>query len=457
MPAELRKAKTLFDSLSLLQMGALDTAEGFDAFYVPAAQARNAEEQDRTEMTCVSIKAARAPYHVLFSGHLGCGKSTELWRLGDLLKRDKYLVGIGTCDENLDMTTVKYTDLILFILEIVLKCAKDNGIRVDKKALENIESYWKEEYTKITSIQMSAGIEISGGAEIKSPSLLAQVVSIVASVRSSLRTQSDEREELRKKMEPRLNLFIGMVNDVIADVRTAGIKKGFKDASPVVLLNDLEKASKDVAAELFEKHSQDLVRLRIHLVVPFPIEMRYNPSFNQIKNYFSGEWILPMIKLRTWDDKTMTYTPFDEGGDTLSKIILKRMDETLFAENTLARMIEKTGGFLRDLFSAVYDAALNAVVRGSDRIEEKDVAVALTKLQSGISCRFPDSGRDKLEKIRNGQKQFASDEELMVFLRSGAVFEYNGKRWVDLHPLVLDWLDETRAQTEEVGGAKRDE
>ena len=249
------KAKTLFDSLSLLQMGALDTREEFAAFYVSASEARNAEEQDRTKMTLLSIQTSRTPCHILFSGHLGCGKTTELWRLYNFLEDESFLAGLGVCDENLDMNTVKYTDLILFILETLLKCAKDKKVTVRTKTLENIENYWKEEYTKIIELQKSAGIKINGSAELKSPPLLAKVLSVVASVRGSLQAQSKEREEYRRKMEPSLNLFISMVNDVIEDIRNAGVKKGYNDAPPIVLLDQLEKANREVAAELFEKHS----------------------------------------------------------------------------------------------------------------------------------------------------------------------------------------------------------
>ena len=460
MSMKMEKAKTLFDALSLLQMGALDTKEEFKAFYVAAAKARNAEEQDRTTMTLLSIKAARTPCHILFSGHLGCGKSTELRRLGNLLEEAHFLVGIGMCVGNLNMNTLKHTDLILFILETLLKCAKDKNIPVHKSTLENIENYWKEEYTKIIKVETFAGSEISGSAELRTPTLLEKVFSIVASVRGSLRAQTDEQEEYRRKMEPSLPLFIGMVNDVIEDIRSEGVKKGFNDAPPVVMLDQLEKATPEVAKELFEKHSQDLVRLKAHLVIPFPIDRRYTPSYNQIKSYYSSEWTLPMIKLRTWDAQTRTYTPFNTGKEVLREIILKRMDETLFAGDVLNNIIEKTGGFLRDLFTVVYDATLNAAARESgctekkNMIDEEDMMVALIKLQSSISAGFPDSGRARLERIKNGEKHYAADEELMVFLRSGAVFEYNGKRWVDLHPLVLEWLDETRAEKEAVSGTK---
>ena len=104
----MRAATTLFDSLSRLRMKALDTEEEFRTFYVPASEARNAEEQDRTKKTLLSIQTAEDPCHILFSGHLGCGKSTELRRLGRMLEEEHFLAGVGVCEGNLDMNTVKY-------------------------------------------------------------------------------------------------------------------------------------------------------------------------------------------------------------------------------------------------------------------------------------------------------------------------------------------------------------
>ena len=442
-------AKTLFESLSRLRKRALVTEEEFEAYYVPASEARNAEETDRTLKTLLSIQTADEPCHILFSGHLGCGKSTELRRLGRELEADGFLVGIGVCEENLDMNTVKYTDLILFILETLLKCAEEKKIPINEKSLEHIEDYWKSVHTTVQEDKNVVGIGIGGAIEARTPGLLAQVFSAVVSVRSLLSTQSEARDEYRRVIEPSFSTFIGLVNEVISDIRQAGMRAGFKDAPPVVLLDDLEKANRDATAELFDKHSQDLTKLHLHLVIPFPIEMCYTPSYNQIRNHYnsgSGEWILPMIKLRDWDEKTRTYKPFEKGPEILRSIISRRMDKGLFVGNTLDTMIEKTGGFLRHLFTAVFEAALNAASRQSPHIEEKDVTVALQKVQDSVSRMFPDSGRARLERIKNGDKHYAADEELMVFLRSGAVFEYNGKRWVDLHPLVLDWLEETQGE-----------
>ena len=440
---------TLLNSLSQLKLKELNTEDEFVNYYVHTSDARNEGEQDRTIKTAISIKTSSEPCHILYSGHIGCGKSTELYRLSRILTEGNYLVCIGNCFDNLDMKTVKYTDLILFILETLLKYAKDNNINISKKSLENIETYWNTVHTIIGSKVTGAETEINGSVDTRTPRLLARVFSINVSVRSLLRNDSEMRDEYRRVIEPQFSKFIDMANDVIDDICKSCIKKGYNNTLPVILLDQLEKADPDAASELFEKHSQDLVRLRLHLVIPFPIEMCYKTNYSLIKNYYDYAWILPMIKLRNWDEETLEYSPFPAGKEVLRSIIYRRIDKELFADGLLDVMIEKTGGFLRHLLEVVYEAALNAVARDGDFINKNDMTIALDNLQTGISRMFPDSGRSRLERIANGEKRYSSDDELMEFLRCGAVFEYNGKRWVDLHPLIFDWLNDTRAAKKE--------
>src|SRR5215471_17048446 len=53
--------------------------------------------------------------HQLFTGHRGCGKSTELLRLKDQLTNAGFYVLYFAIDEYLDLNDLIYTDLLLAI------------------------------------------------------------------------------------------------------------------------------------------------------------------------------------------------------------------------------------------------------------------------------------------------------------------------------------------------------
>lgn len=75
-------------------------------------------------------------------------------------------------------------------------------------------------------------------------------------------------------------------------------------------------------------------------------------------------------------------------------------------------------------------------------IELEDVSKALAALESDINGRYSDELIGKMEDIYRGNKYLSSSEEITTLLQIGAVLEYNGTRWCDLHPLVEKWLVE---------------
>ena len=77
----------------------------------------------------------------------------------------------------------------------------------------------------------------------------------------------------------------------------------------------------------------------------------------------------------------------------------------------------------------------------------EDARKALAVLESDINGRYSDELIGKMEDIYRGNKHVSTSEEITVLLQIGAVLEYNGTRWCDLHPLVEKWLVENNKIT----------
>lgn len=131
----------------------------------------------------------------------------------------------------------------------------------------------------------------------------------------------------------------------------------------------------------------------------------------------------------------------------MRSIIGKRAELSLFSEDALSDLIRYTGGYIRDLFRCICEAALRARLRKSPVIEQEDAGKALAVLESDINGRYSDELIGKMEDIYKGKKHVSSSEEITVLLQIGAVLEYNGTRWCDLHPLVEKWLVENNKIT----------
>lgn len=166
-----------------------------------------------------------------------------------------------------------------------------------------------------------------------------------------------------------------------------------------------------------------------------PVSLSYTPEYKDIQVWFPNPEKLPMIKIRNWQQGAYQEN-YTEGVNTIRSIIEKRAQLSLFTEEALQTLIQYTGGYIRDLLRCICEAALRARLRKAKEIGVEDAKKALSVLESDINGRYSDELIGKMEDIYKGNKHLSSSEEITTLLQIGAVLEYNGTRWCDLHPLA---------------------
>ena len=158
-----------------------------------------------------------------------------------------------------------------------------------------------------------------------------------------------------------------------------------------------------------------------------------------MESYFITK-TLPMIKIEKTDG-----TSFDEGINIIYKIIKKRAKLELFGEGVIEKLIKYTGGSLRDLFHVINASAKRTVRRESSTVTLEDAGHALEELKTSLTRRIEESDYDFLLDICNGNKERIKDKEMLLkMLQASVVLEYNGKRWHNVHPLVVKFFEEQR-------------
>jgi hypothetical protein len=71
------------------------------------------------------------------------------------------------------------------------------------------------------------------------------------------------------------------------------------------------------------------------------------------------------------------------------------------------------------------------------------VSIALEQIKGDISSQLQGNDHAFLKTIYEGKHQYIEDRDrLLSLMNIGAVLEYNGKRWHDVHPLIVDYLKE---------------
>lgn len=436
------KADKLSGIQDVFNPNPLEEIEEIESYYQDVTEARTGDIYSGfvEKMELLLEDSHNSLIHKLFVGHAGVGKTTELYRLKHVAQEKGFLTCFGRCDIELDSGDIEYTDVLLYILDLLVLQARDNHMKISDRIVRNIENYWNTDTELSTTISMQAETEVSGSAQVEAG--VGKIIKLLAGVRAILKNSAESKKIIRTRVEPRSSELIAQIRDVIEEIRNQLMESGRPDI-PFVILDGLDKIPLEQARKIFMENGSRFQSLQIHLLVTFPISLSYTSEYKDIQIWFPNPAKLPMIKLRNWQNGAYTQD-YTEGKDTLKSIVRKRADLSLFSEEALDELITYTGGYLRDLFRCICDAALRARLRKSSRIELSDARKALEVLESDINGRYGEELIGKMQEIYRGEKYVSSSEGITTLLQIGAVLEYNGTRWCDLHPLVEKWLIQNR-------------
>ena len=439
------KAQELSQIQDVFNSNPLQDETEIEKFYQDATEARTGDAYSGfvEKMDLLLEDSHHSFIHKLFIGHAGVGKTTELFRLKHIAEEKGFLTCLGRCDIDLDSGDIEYTDVLFYILDLLVNKACDEGLKISDNVVKKIENYWNSntELHKTISMQGEAELSFAAGTELG----IKQAIKLLANVKAILKNSAESKKEIRTQIEPRSSELIHQIKEVIEEIRKQ-LQEKERPEIPFVILDGLDKIPLGQARKIFQENGSRFQSLPIHLLVTFPISLSYTPEYKDIQVWFPNPEKLPMIKIKNWQQGTYQNN-YTEGMDTIKAIVSKRADLALFKEEALQELINYTGGYIRDLFRCICDAALRARLRKSRVIELEDARKALAVLESDINGRYSDELIGKMEDIYKGNKHVSSSEEITALLQIGAVLEYNGTRWCDLHPLVEKWLIENNKIT----------
>lgn len=262
--------------------------------------------------------------------------------------------------------------------------------------------------------------------------VLNNLLKLFAKIKADLKFNEETRREYRKKISIRSSEWIGLLSNVSKE-----IMKKTEGKFPIIIFEDLDKLNPEDAWKIFYNYAAILSSMPFPVIYTFPIGLSYDVRFSAMEGYFITK-TLPMIKIETIKGEN-----FVEGIDIIRDIVGKRADLDLFEENVLEELIQYTGGSLRDLFHAINTSAKRAERRKSNRIFKEDAERALEELKTSLTRRIEQKDYDFLLNIYKGNKELIEDKQMLLkMLQASVVLEYNGKRWHNVHPLVVRFLKE---------------
>ena len=379
--------------------------------------------------------------HQLFTGHRGCGKSTELLRLMKRLENDGFYVVYFAADDHLDPNDLIYTDLLLSVARRVEEDCREDGIDLTQ-ALKNIET-WFSEVVYQKSEWEAVETELKNEAEfgIGLPKGVPLVARLLTRLTGKIKTGDAVKTEIRQRLDSQIEQLIGRLNELLLRAEIE-VRKTSKKAV-VVIVDNLDRITfKDFGVgrtshdALFIEHGEQLCALHCHTVYTVPISMMYGLSARTLCSIFPAYHVLPMIKSREPRVKGGGDSP--EGMNRLRGILGHRIEiDSLCEEDAVTDLCRACGGHPRDLMTLVHHSIEDADESQAKPITRAAVERAEARLVAAFSRMIPETYFEKLVAVyRTNKIKKDADHQAMLFSQS--VLEYaNGiEPWHDVHPAV---------------------
>lgn len=375
----------------------------------------------------------------LFTGHRGCGKSTELLRLKDQLEQAEYCVIYFEADDILDLNDLVYSDLLVAIAKEVYEGLEELNIALDDALINEVTAWFNdvlEETTATKSVGASLGAELS----VSTPKILSPLVSLLTTITGQLQTGVESKRQVRKRLDPQISQLIENIN-LLLQGANAKLRKQGKQGLVVIIDNldrisfrSLDSGERNTHDALYIEHGEQLRNLHCDIVYTVPISMLYSARATILTSYFPDHVVVPMIKVREKDNSI-----WQEGLHTLRQILAQRiaLDE-VFEKKALERLCTSSGGHPRDLMVLVRSACRYASDHYPKPIDLNAAEKAVNRLVSDFSRMIPEEHFPLLAEVHR-VKKVKNDAAHQFMLHNLTVLEYvNGSLpWHDVHPAIL--------------------
>ena len=356
-----------------------------------------------------------SPPKFFFSGHRGCGKSTELLHLlSDPEIQKKYWAINFSIRQETDIIDLDFRDVLLAIGGRLFREYRKVGGELPQQLLEELQS-WKgkveQEIATLADGRVS-GIEVGAALD-----------AFFANAGIRMKLEPATRVEIRQTFEKDITGLIAVINAI-----TTAIYKR-EGRFPLVLIDDMDKPDLDKARAIF--HDRLEIMTQPHCVIVYTVSsaLFYSKEFDAISD---RAIFLPNVNLSHRDGSGNN----ELGYNIMRKFINLRMSPTLIDENARELAIHYSGGVFREMARVMRTSIGHARRRGAKKVELSDVEWSATEIRNEYRRILDKPDLQLLKKIEQTKKLEYVDR-LRPLLQLLAILEYrDGENWCDVHPAL---------------------
>jgi Cdc6-like AAA superfamily ATPase len=427
-----QRANTLKAAYNACTLEPLEPAE-IPQYYVDLSAVRKTSAVDGVS-TILDFQEAANFSTILFTGHRGSGKSTELKRIQKIWEQSYHVIYLEVNEET-DINDANYTDLYLIVIKQVEFALRKLGLNFDKRLLNSFENWFKEiTEENEESVEKSVNVEAEASLEGGAPFIAKLMVKLLAQIKGSDKQKTTIRQTLEKDIS-RLKTDINL----LLDDAYVKLRKKYPDFKGLLIIFDnLDRIPPEVADHLFFEYAAQLQELHCTIIYTVPISVLCSPK-NPLSLFDGNPHIVPMVNIYQLDRNIANLDYNQLGLDAIASLVEKRVniDAVFNSRAELLELAKASGGHVRQLMQMMRSACLTASTKKHPKILAEDVIYAIKQQQFSFERFIPNDHYPLLAQVCIN-KDVSKDDIGQLMLFNTSVLEYNGdNRWNYPNPVVM--------------------
>ncbi|HAX85626.1 MAG TPA: KAP family P-loop domain-containing protein [Cyanobacteria bacterium UBA11370] len=385
----------------------------------------------------------------LFTGHIGCGKSTELLRLKVELEEAGFHVVYFESSEDLEMADVDIGDVLLAIARRISQSLDKIPIAKPTELKNLLQGAAKVLNADVQGIKMKVpGV---GDVGVNSQGETFSLAFGIGEITAKAKNDATLRQKLNQYLGPQKTHLLEAINKELIEPAIASLKKHGKNGL-VAIVDNLDRVDNQAKPwgrpqqeYLFVDQGECLTKLHCHVVYTMPLALKFSNDYGMLTQRFPERpKVLPMVPVQLKDGSDC-----EAGITLLQQMVLARafpdldpderlnkITEIFDNSETLNRLCYVSGGHVRDLLKL-----LNDWIKKERELplRRETLERLIREYRSDITLRISDLEWELLRQVQ--QRKWVSDNEgYEALIRSRLVFEYHQdeETWFDINPILAD-------------------
>lgn len=363
---------------------------------------------------------------ILFLGHRGCGKTTELRRIHQFLNDPKryFAVHIET-EKELEVNKMQAEDFFIVMVVKIIRQLKSVGLDDAADCFDDLLKDWlsekevQEEITNTKSAEGSLAVKADTDGNFLMKAL--SIFKFEAEIKGTLARENKTTTTIRTRIKTDLMTFMVKFNNALAEVRDLCAEAG-KGRDLLFIIDGTEKTTFEFYEEVFQKNGHILRALNVNLITTLRLDAFYKLEGKPNLDFFQSVFV-PMVVVNK------------QNSDQLAQIVATRVDADAFFEvDALQHLVKMSGGSLRQLLRLANQSLLFSRGKKVDLGRAKKTAAT-----EGEKLYHALSPEQKEILKKHTWVDNWSHPEVSVMLYAMALLKYNGK--ANVNPLIAHYFD----------------